>query len=201
MTTAFQNNAFEIDAFQIDAVTGIIYATDANDTATLTGSVTEAVEVYGSISATDQNDTATITGSVTGVPVTIDTHDGFNEEDIRRARELDKRVRKAREKLEAAKKAQKLARKQGIRDLVDPQPKEIVAKTQQAEIQSVQDAKENSLAQVIKASALVKRLELQQKELERSILLKQEQARIQAELAILRAKELDDEESLLALLL
>jgi len=201
MTTAFQNNAFEIDAFQIDAVTGIIYATDANDTATLTGSVTEAVEVYGSISATDQNDTATITGSVTGVPVTIDTHDGFNEEDIRRARELDKRVRKAREKLEAAKKAQRLARKQGIRDLVDPQPKEIVAEKQQGDIQSTQDAKENSLAQVIKASALVKRLELQQKELERSILLKQEQARIQAELAILRAKELDDEEALLAILL
>lgn len=201
MTTAFQNNAFQLDAFQIDAVTGVIYATDANDTATLIGSVSEAVEVYGSILATDQNDTATILGSVTGVPSSVDTHDGFNEEDIKRARELDKRVRKAREKLEAAKKAQKLARKQGIRDLVDPQPKEIVAKTQQAEIQLVQDAKENSLAQVIKASALVKRLELQQKELERSILLKQEQARIQAELAILRAKELDDEESLLALLM
>ena len=103
--------------------------------------------------------------------------------------------------LEAAKKAQKLARKQGIRDLIDPKPKEIVAKTQQSEIQSLQDAKENSLAQVIKASALVKRLELQQKELERAILLKQEQARIEAELAILRAKELDDEEALLAILL
>ena len=74
-------------------------------------------------------------------------------------------------------------------------------RSQQSEIQSIQDAKENSLAQVIKASALLKRLELQQKELERSILLKQEQARIQTELAILRAKELDDEESILALLM
>ena len=168
MTTAFQNNAFQTNAFQIDTVSGVIYAIDQNDTASLSGSVTEAVEVYGSISATDQNDTATILGSVTSVPSSIDTHDGFNQEDIKRAKELDKRVRKAREKLEAAKKAQRLARKQGIRDLVDPQPKEIVAKTQQSEIQSIQDAKENSLAQVIKASALLKRLELQQKELERS---------------------------------
>ena len=126
---------------------------------------------------------------------------GFTKEDIRRARELDKRLRKAREKLEEAKKQQKIIRKQNLRDLVDPKPKEIVAKTQQPDIKSIQDAKENSLAQVIKASALVKRLELQQKELERSILLKQEQARIQAELAILRAKELDDEESILALLM
>ena len=91
--------------------------------------------------------------------------------------------------------------KQGLKDLVDPQPKEIVAKTQQPDIQLIKDAKESSLVDVIKASALVKRLELQQKELERSILLKQEQARIQTELAILKAKELDDEEALLAILL
>jgi hypothetical protein len=201
MTTAFQNNAFQQTAFQIDVVSGVIYANDQPDTAALAGSVTPYVEVYGNISATDQNDVALLTGTVTGVPISVDTHDGFTKEDIKRAKELDKRLQKAREKLEAAKKAQKLARKQGIRDLIDPQPKEIVAKTQQPDIKSVEDAKENSLAQVIKASALVKRLELQQKELERSILLKQEQARIQTELAILKAKELDDEEALLAILL
>ena len=201
MTTAFQNNAFQLDAFQIGVVSGYISANDSPDTAALTGTVTATTEVYGSISATDQNDVALLLGTVTGVPVTTDTHDGFTREDIKRAKELDKRLRKAREKLEEAKKQQKLARKQKLRDLVDPQPKEIVAKTQQTEIQSIQDAKENSLAQVIKASALVKRLELQQKELERAILLKQEQARIETELAILKAKELDDEEALLAILL
>lgn len=201
MTTAFQNNAFQLDAFQIGVVSGYISANDSPDTAALAGSVTAATEVYGSISATDQNDVALLLGTVTGVPVTTDTHDGFTREDIKRAKELDKRLRKAREKLEEAKKQQKLARKQKLRDLVDPQPKEIVAKTQQTDIKSIQDAKENSLAQVIKASALVKRLELQQKELERAFLLKQEQARIETELAILRAKELDDEEALLAILL
>ena len=201
MTTAFQNNAFQLDAFQIEVVTGTISATDSPDSGNLAGTVTDYIEVYGTISTTDALDTATILGTVTSNVVTGDTHDGFTREDIRRAKELDKRLRKAREKLEEAKKQQKIARKQNLRDLVDPKPKEIVAKTQQSDIKSVQDAKENSLAQVIKASALVKRLELQQKELERSILLKQEQARIQTELAILRAKELDDEESILALLM
>ena len=200
MTTAFQSNAFQQTAFQIDVVSGVIYANDQPDTAALAGSVTEYVEVSGNISATDKNDVAVLLGTITSANVP-DTHDGFTKEEIRRAKELDKRVRKAREKLEAAKKAQKLARKQGLKDLVDPQPKEIVAKTQQTDIKSIQDAKEHSLAQVIKASALVKRLELQQKELERAILLKQEQARIEAELAILKAKELDDEESILALLM
>lgn len=200
MTTAFQNNAFQQTAFQIDVVTGVISANDQPDTAALAGSVTGVVEVYGTISATDQNDVATLLGTITSANVP-DTHDGFTKDDIRRAKELDKRVRKAREKLEEAKKAQRLARKQNLKYLVDPESKEIVAKTQQADLKSIQEAKDNSLAEVIKASALVKRLELQQKELERSISLKQEQARIQTELAILKAKELDDEESILALLM
>lgn len=201
MTTAFQNNAFQIDAFQIGVVSGYISANDSPDTAALAGSVTEFVEIHGNISATDQNDVAVLLGEITPVQPNTDTHDGFTKEEIRRAKELDKKIKKAREKLEEAKKQQKLIRKQKIRDLVDPKPKEIVAKTQQTDIKSIQDAKEHSLAQVIKASALVKRLELQQKELQRAFLLKQEQARIETELAILKAKELDDEEALLAILL
>ena len=144
MTTAFQNNAFQQTAFQIDVVSGVISANDQPDTASLAGSVTGVVEVYGTISATDQNDVATLLGTITSANVP-DTHDGFTKDDIRRAKELDKRVRKAREKLEAAKKAQKLARKQSLKDLVDPQPKEIVAKTQQPDIQLIKDAKESSL--------------------------------------------------------
>lgn len=201
MTTAFQNNAFQLNAFQINYVTGTLSVTDSPDSSSFAGTITEGVEVYGTLSVTDALDTASFAGSVTSAPATNDTHDGFTPEDIKRAREIDKKLRKAREKLEEAKKQQKLVRKQKLRDLIDPQPKEIVAKTQQTDIQSIKDAKENSLAQVIKASALVKRLELQQKELERAFLLKQEQARIETELAILRAKELDDEEALLAILL
>ena len=199
MTTAFQNNAFQLDAFQIDAVSGIIYANDQPDTASLAGSVSGTVEVYGTISATDQNDVAALLGTITSANVP-DTHDGFTKEEIKRARELDKKLKRAREKLEEAKKQQKLIRKQKLRDLVDPQP--IVAKTQQPDLESVK-AKEEALAEVIKASAAVKRLETQQAELQRAVALKLAQVQIETELAILNAKrlaEIEDEEALLLLL-
>lgn len=197
MTTAFQNNAFQIDAFQVDVVTGVIYATDANDTASLSGSVTGAVEVYGSISATDQNDVATLLGTVTSVTPNIDTHDGFTPDDIRRAKELDKKAAKARQKLLEAQKAQKQLRKQQIRDTITPP----VAKTQHTDLESVKDAKEQALQKVISASAALKRIEQERQELYKAVELRQEQARIMTELAILKAKELDDEESILALLM
>ena len=199
MTTAFQNNAFQLDAFQIDAVSGIIYANDQPDTASLAGSVSGTVEVYGTISATDQNDVAALLGTITSANVP-DTHDGFTKEEIKRARELDKKLKRAREKLEEAKKQQKLIRKQKLRDLVDPQP--IVAKTQQPDLESVK-AKEEALAEVIKASAAVKRLETQQAELQRAVALKLAQVQIETELAILNAKrlaEIEDEEAIIALL-
>jgi len=200
LTTAFQNNAFQLDAFQIGIVSGYISANDSLDTASLSGTVLSNVDVYGTISATDQNDVALLLGTVTSVPSNIDTHDGFTKEDIRRARELDRKLEKARRKLEEAQKAQKAARKQAFRDLIDPQP--IVAKTQQPKVESVK-AKEEALADVIKASAAVKRLEMQQAELQRSIDFKLAQVQIQTELAILNAKRLaeqDDEEALLLLL-
>ena len=188
-----------LDAFQIEVVTGVISANDSPDTAALIGSVTEYVEIYGTISATDQNDVAALLGTITSANVP-DTHDGFTKEEIKRARELDKKLKRAREKLEEAKKQQKLIRKQKLRDLVDPQP--IVAKTQQPDLESVK-AKEEALAEVIKASAAVKRLETQQAELQRAVALKLAQVQIETELAILNAKrlaEIEDEEALLLLL-
>lgn len=176
--------------------TAVISATDENDAATITAVVTTVSTA--TIDVTDENDTANIQASVSE-PSTIDTHDGFTRDEIRRARELHKKLEKARQKLFEAQKAQKLARKQQIREIVDPS----VAKKQQTVIQSVKNLKEEALVDVIKASAAVKRLELQQKELERAIFLRQEQVRIQTELAILKAKELaelDDEEALLLLL-
>lgn len=195
MTTAFQTNAFELDAFQIDADIGVLSVTDALDTASFVGRIPQ--NITGTLSVTDALDTA----SFIALAGNADTHDGFTKDDIRRAKELDKKLEKARRKLEEAKKAQKAARKQAFRDLIDPQP--IVAKTQQVAVESVDKAKEQALADVIKASAAVKRLEMQQAELQRSVALKLEQARIEAELAILNAKrlaELDDEEALLLLL-
>lgn len=198
MTTAFQINAFQVDAFQIDIKVGVLYATDAPDTDSWVGHIPSTVT--GSLSVTDALDTASFEGSVSNAS-NIDTHDGFTKEDIRRAKELDKRLEKARRKLEEAQKAQKIARKQAFRDAIDPKP--IVAKDKQVKVESVGKAKEEALADVIKASAAVKRLETQQAELNRSIALRMEQVRIETELAILNAKRLaeqDDEEALLLLL-
>lgn len=198
MTTAFQNNAFQTSAFQIDAVSGVIYAIDQNDTASLSGSVTSYVEVHGNISATDQNDVATILGTITSSFVP-DTHDGFTQDDIRRAREIDKKIAKARLKLFEAQKTQKLARKQAIRELVDPSSK--VVEKQQSVVESQQIDKNIALEKVIKASAAVKKLEEQRKALFKEIKLREEQAQIMTELAILRAKQLDEDEAILALLM
>lgn len=193
-----QNDTANIQAAIGSVTTASINATDQTDSADITATVA-FVTITATISVTDQNDTANIQAQVQGVAPTIDTHDGFTREEIRRARELDKKIEKARRKLEEAKKNQKLARKQAIRELVDPES--VVAKIQQNDVESRKLAKDNSLAELIKASAAVKRLELQRQELLRAIGLKQEQARIQTELAILKAKELDDEETILALLL
>lgn len=70
MTTAFQIGAFQFDAFQEDAITGTISATDALDTASITGGVL----AEGSISATDQLDTANFVAEV-AVSGVIDTED------------------------------------------------------------------------------------------------------------------------------
>lgn len=193
-----ENDTANIQAAIGAVTTATISATDENDTADITATVT-SVTITADISATDQNDTANIQAQVAGVAPEVDTHDGFTREEIRRARELHKKLEKARQKLFEAQKAQKLARKQAIRDIIEPP----VAKTQQTVIQSVKNLKEEALVDVIKASAAVKRLELQQKELERAVFLRQQQVNIQAELAILKAKELaelDDEEALLLLL-
>ena len=199
MTTAFQVNAFQLDAFQIDVTIGVLYATDSPDSGSFAGTVSESVEVFGTLAVTDALDTALFAGSVTVAPISVDTHDGFTKEEIRRARELDKKLEKARRKLEEAQKSQKAARRQAFKDLIDPQP---VANIQQSKVESVK-VKEEALVDVIKASAAVKRLEIQQAELQRSINLKLAQVQIQTELAILNAKRLaekDDEEALLLLL-
>lgn len=194
MTTAFQSNAFQLDAFQIDYVSGSISATDQLDTAAFVAFFGDVVT--GIISTTDAVDTCAISAYI-GTPVTPDTHDGFTPDDIRRAKELDKKAAKARQKLLEAQKAQKQLRKQQIRDTITPP----VAKTQQPKVESDKEAKEQALQKVIAASAALKRIEQQRQELYKAVQLRQEQARIMTELAIMRAKELDDEESVLALLL
>jgi len=62
-----------------------------NDTALLTG----GVNVNGILDTTDNNDTALLVGERcrSPEPTTTDTHDGFTPEEIRRARNLDRKIR------------------------------------------------------------------------------------------------------------
>lgn len=180
-----------------ERVDGYIQALDALDTATIIAEIS----VSGSIDTEDALDIADIEGVVAPSPSPeMDMHDGFTKEEIKRARELDKKLEKARLKLLEAQKAQKLARKQKIADLVSPP----VAKIQQQVVESKTAKPTEPLKKIIQATQEIKRLEAKQKELERLAQLRVQQAQIEAQLAILNAQmqaEQDDEESILALLL
>lgn len=217
--TPFSTNP--ISDIQLPFITGTISVTDENDTASITGNVA-ATGVTGTISATDTDDTANITGAVlipiTGtilvtdqddianiqgaVEVNVDTHDGFTREEIRRARNLDRKIREKQLALLKAQRDAKTRRKQQIADLVDP-PK-VVAKSQQNKLQSIQEVKADiPLADTQELERSIAYLENQRNKLFRAVELRQQQAYIQAQLAILEAQrqaELDDEEALLLLL-
>lgn len=217
--TPFSTNP--ISDIQLPIITGVISVTDENDTASLTGNVAAAgvtgtisatdtddtanlvgavlIPITGDISVTDQNDTANITGVV---PSTMDTHDGFTKEEIRRARNLDRKIKAKQLALLQAQKESKTRRKQQIKDLIDP-PK-VVAKAKQNKLQSIQEVKADiPSADTQELERSIAYLENQRNNLLKTVAYRQEVARIQTQLAILEAQrlaELDDEESLLLLL-
>ena len=132
----------------------------------------------------------------------FDTHDGFTPEEIRRAKRIDAKIRAKELALLKAQKAEKEARKQRLRDLVDP-PK-IVAKQKQNKLQSIQEVKAGTPpVDTTELEQSIAYLENQRSKLSRAVELRKQQANISAQLAILEAQrqaELDDEESLLMLL-
>ena len=198
MIGAFQPKGFQGNAFQVAPVTGYINATDGNDTSDLQGLVTLPA---GYIDTTDNNDTANLVGTVTGGQA-IDTHDGFTPEEIRRARNLDRKIREKQLALYKAQQEAKKRRKQQLKDLIDP-PK-VVAKAKQNKLQSIQEVKADIPSVDTKElEQSIAYLENQRSKLARAVELRKQQAYIQAQLAILEAQrlaELDDEESMLMLL-
>jgi dihydroxyacetone kinase-like predicted kinase len=194
MTTAFQPNGFQANAFQVDPVTGFISTTDDNDTALLSGAVALPAGVIDTI---DSNDLCAIIGTVE--IVSIDTHDGFTPEEIRRARRLDAKIRAKQEALRREQEEAKKRRKQQISDLVDPQP---IAKVKQSKLKSKQEDKAD-IPSVEELEQSIAYLENQRSRIVQAVELRQQQAFIQAQLAILEAQrlaELDDEESILMLI-
>ena len=133
------------------------------------------------------------------VPPTPDTHDGFTKEEIKRWKRLKKRLAEAEAAKIQARLDQKLQRKIAIEAKIDPQP---VEKIEEPELKSV-EVKE--VIDLDKINAEIGRLEAKKQQLMKMVLLRNELANIQVQLAIhqakLKAQELDEEESILALLL
>ena len=202
-----------------DRVDGYIQATDGTDTATLTGSSVVAGQILtldgddtadieafatqptGYIYAEDSNDTSIIIGVVSGEEPTMDMHDGFKKEDLKRIRDLQKRLKKAEEKRNQLRILKIKERKDAIANAVDPKK---VALKQQPVVESPQEVEiDKPSIDLREINAVIANLERQKDQLLKSIALKQEMARIQTELTILEAKrkaELDDEEALLLLM-
>ena len=132
-----------------------------------------------------------------------DTHDGFTPEEVRRAKNLERKIREKELALLKAQRADREARKAKIRDLVDPQPKK-VAKVKQNKIQSIQEVKADiPSVDTTELEQSIAYLENQRSKLLKAVELRQQRAYTEAQLAILDAQrkaELDDEESLLMLL-
>jgi hypothetical protein len=182
------------------AVNGVLSATDGTDTASLTGSVI----VGGILYAVDSDDTALFIGETgpSPEPTGLDGHDGFTKEEIRRARNLDRKIREKQLALYKAQEEAKKRRKQQLRDAIEP-PK-IVAKQKQNKLQSIQEVKADiPSVDTTELEQSIAYLENQRSKLARAVELRKQQAYISAQLAILEAQrlaELDDEESLLMLL-
>lgn len=199
MIGAFQPKGFQGNAFQVAPVTGYILVTDGDDTATLNGLVSTPA---GYIDTTDTNDTALFQGTVTGDQPTMDMHDGFTPEEIRRARNLDRKLRAKQLELYKAQEEAKKRRKQQLRDAIDP-PK-VVAKVKKNKLQSIQEVKADIPSVDTKElEQSIAYLENQRSKLQRAVELRKQQAYISAQLAILEAQRLadqDDEESVLLLM-
>lgn len=191
------NDSCDIQGAVLEA--NAIYAVDENDTATITGTVS-ALPITGSISATDQDDTCDIEGEVAN-PNQMDMHDGFTPDEIKRAKQLDKKIAKLEAKKRQAMLDKRAKRKQAIADLVSPP----VVKEQQSKVElqsEVQVGKPPTDLKKVNANLI--RLEQQKKQLLRAVELRGQIAQAQMQLAILKAQqeaEQDEEDSILALLL
>lgn len=194
MTTAFQPNAFQNNAFQVDPVTGAIYAVDQNDSC----SISAQVVISGSISATDQNDSCDITGTVSGGGVvTVDTHDGFTPEEVKRWKKLQKKLAQLEAKKRQALLDKRTKRRKQLEDIVSPP----VAQIQQPIVESLEEVKEGKPPLDIKqVNAVIANLERQKQLLLKAVANRQEIARLQALIEAQQRAEAEDEETLLLLM-
>ena len=121
---------------------------------------------------------------------------------FRSAKAIDKKMRQLQEKRAAEFKADNEKRKELFRGQIDP-----VVKTQQKKqnkLQSKSRVTVKPLSQLATIDAYIANLERQKQDLYQAVVLRQAKIRLEEELRVLEAKrqqELDDEESILALIL
>jgi hypothetical protein len=124
----------------------------------------------------------------------------WTREELRRYKDIQKKLRQAEEKRIAALKADAENRKQTIADLVNPP----VAKKQQTKVQSNQEVSVDIPSNLANIDRYIANLVKQQQDLQTAVAMRAAKLRLEQELAVLEAKrqaELDDEEALLALIL
>jgi exonuclease VII large subunit len=124
----------------------------------------------------------------------MDMHDGISKEELKRIREIQKKLRKAENERNQLKIEKTRARKETIANLVNPKK---VAKVVENKVKLIEP-------KIEKVEIDIQSLIDQKDRIIREIALRQEQARLQMEFAVYEAKrkaELDDEESILAILL
>jgi len=129
-----------------------------------------------------------------GPTPTMDMHDGISKEELKRIREIQKQLRKAENERNRLKIEKTKARKEAIANLVSPKK---IAKVVENKVKLIEP-------KIEKVEFDIQSLVDQKDRIIREIALRQEQARLQMEFAIFEAKrkaELDDEESILAILL
>jgi len=127
--------------------------------------------------------------------------DGWTKEEYKRYRALAKKKRLAEEKRIEALKVDAENRKQTIADLVDP-PK--VTKRNKNKVELKQEVSVDIPSNLANIDRYIANLEKQQQDLQTAVAIRAAKLRLEQELAVLEAKrqaELDDEESLLALIL
>lgn len=123
----------------------------------------------------------------------------WTKEERKRYKALQKKLKLAEEKRMAAQKADQEARKDFIRNQIDPKVSE-----QLLDVESPQQIVETKQKEIANYDALVANLQRQAQDLYNAVLIRQAKERLEQEIAILEAKrlaELDDEESILALFL
>jgi len=123
----------------------------------------------------------------------------YTKEELKRIQKLNKKIAERQRRLEQSVKDANNARKEAIRNLVDPKPIQV----NKSKVQSLQVKADIPSVDTEELRQSISYLERQMDNIQQAVANRKEYARLQAHLRVLEAKrlaELDDEEALLILM-